>query len=288
MQEQKMIQKSAFYGVFLWLISFLSVSLTAEPNIFYSYGNYPDKTQTYTFGDKVNVREKPSLKAKTLGQLPIAAPVTVISTAPDSLTLNGYEEKWVLVSYEANGKTEQGYVWGGMLAKFALELPSGGLVLAGIIKADAESFKKTVELRWVLDQKVISTLNFEAVEMADNRAFGYSMGGEYLGKKGFGELVFFQVAFVYEACDYPNGKVLIAADLKNKKLYYALTGVTATGEGGGVSVDLTFPSDPGGKPNQIRLLRSFYTRADPETGQGEKTEETVEIYAFNGQEFKKQ
>ena len=45
----------------------------------------------------------------------------------------------------------------------------------------------------VLDQKVIYP-NFEAVEMADNRAFGYPMG-RVSGQKGFGELVF-QVAFV--------------------------------------------------------------------------------------------
>ena len=119
MQEQKMIQKSAFTVFFV--AYFFELSLTAEPNILF-YGNILTKHRPIP--GEVNVRK--TLVAKTLGVADCRPGDG--DFYPDSLTLNGYEEKWVLVSYEANGKPNRAMCgrYAGQVARNCLR----GLALA--------------------------------------------------------------------------------------------------------------------------------------------------------------
>lgn len=278
-----MKQKNIITILFLGLL-FISLVAKAEPSIFYSDGKYPQK-KTYVFGDKVNLREKPSLKSKTLAQLAIGTPVKVISIHNTSLTLNGYKEAWILIECQPQSKKIKGYIWGGMLAKFGYKLDSG-MFLVGITKGNPKDFTKTTQARWVVKGKEELSLDFPLVEVAEGPHYYYSMGGKFLGNKGFGKnILFFQVFSIFGACAYPDGRILIALDLKNNKLLYILTEQEFGSEAGGTEVKLTFPDDANGVKNQIKMLSTLTIR-DPEEEAGVK--KTEEIYVFNGKEFTKQ
>ncbi len=277
-----MKQKTIFLSLFFLLC--FSVILKAEPTIFYSDGKYPQK-QTYIFGDKVNLREKPSLKSKTLAQLAIGTPVKVISIHNTSLTLSGYKEAWVFIECQYQNKNVKGYVWGGMLAKFGYQLDLG-MFLVGITKGDSKDFTKTTQARWVVKGKEELSLDFPLVEVPEGPHYYYSMGGKFLGNKGFDKnILFFQVFSIFGACNYPDGRILIALDLKNNKLLYILTEQEFGSEAGGTEVILTFPDDTNGVKNQIKMLSTLTIREPEEEAGVEKTEE---IYVFDGQKFTKQ
>jgi len=116
--------------------------------------------------------------------------------------------------------------------------------------------------------------------MPESPSFSYSMRSEYLGNKGFNKsIVFFKISFIYEACDYPIADVLIATDLKNKKIYYVLEAPKSSSETGSVFSSIVFPKDINGKSNQIKLIIDIeYTNDKGEIVKEKKTE----IYKFDG------
>ena len=72
--------------------------------------------EAFVLVSDANLREKPSIKATTIAQLPIATKVTILERTTDSLTLNGFRAPWFRIS--ANGKT--GYLWSGILTRRGL------------------------------------------------------------------------------------------------------------------------------------------------------------------------
>lgn len=72
----------------------------------------------YTFGDNVNVRNKPGLDEKVIFQLDIGQKIDILIKTNVHTTINNRKEFWYRI--EANNKT--GYIWGGLIADAFVEV----------------------------------------------------------------------------------------------------------------------------------------------------------------------
>ena len=112
--------------------------------------------EAYVLVSDANLRDKPSIKATTIAQFPIATKVQILERTSDSLTLNGFRAPWFRVI--ANGKT--GYLWSGILTSVAMTTqeddPMGLIFLAGIASYNEKEYKVTIQVRAAQNGKEIA------------------------------------------------------------------------------------------------------------------------------------
>ncbi len=128
----------------------------------------------YLMGDKVYLREKPSLKSKRLAILDIGTKLVLWEKKADYEIINGIKSHWYRVSTGA----DEGWVWGGLIAqktfgsqayhdvKFVYGFESVKTNDAGVIKNKHQlrAFKNGVELdRIVFDGHQPVPLNMENI-----------------------------------------------------------------------------------------------------------------------------
>lgn len=162
---------------------------------------------TYVFGDKVNVRAGASPDAKVVAQLNGGDAVIILETSAAQYTSNGNSQPWYKIQFN---KTQNGYVWGGMLSysgeqnldgiKFAV-----GIVAARQDKKDESTAEYTLEMRafgasGALLSKTTETLTAQS---------GYYISAVpifkgALGLKGYSALLVAHIG--YDACGYPGYK----------------------------------------------------------------------------------
>ncbi|MBK6997498.1 MAG: SH3 domain-containing protein [Lewinellaceae bacterium] len=109
----------------------------------------------------MNVRIAPNKDAQVVTQLLAGEPVTILSSASEQFTQNGWTTNWVKIGFEKNGKRQDGYVWGGVLGFHALQAGDVSFVYAVVKKEGNEtegSEKYRVEIRAIRQQQIISSV----------------------------------------------------------------------------------------------------------------------------------
>ncbi len=108
-----------YYSVLLMIVFFLlidpfsfSSALPDENNP----GLKPGST-VFIFGDRVNIRSRPSTGGKKAGLLTIGKKIRIIKKTAQPLKVKGLEDFW----YKIKAGALEGYIWGGLLTPYAFE-----------------------------------------------------------------------------------------------------------------------------------------------------------------------
>lgn len=272
----------------LWMCAFLiaAVNLHGEPQGIYYYGKYSPNKVVPLFGDSVNIRENPSLRAKVIARLPITHQVRIKEEVKDILEVRRYRENWYRVEFSQGEKSLEGFVWGGLLAKAFVHEDIDGdnqaeWIVIGI--SGAEKGERVVEARLVKEGRVISKPFFNAIDIGASRFFIYTVSAELLPDKSFTPpLKIIRVHFSYEACDYPNGDVLLTWN--GKELRYGLRAVFSSSEFGGSSYRYIFPEEKNGKENHI-IIKYTIEKVEEDPGK-RSTRVSFEEYRWDGERLK--
>lgn len=256
----------------------------------FGFNKYEEGDAVLLYGDKVNVRDKASITGKVVAQLPIGSEVRIISRVKENLlTQNGYKEEWYKVEYTGNdGKTGEGYIWGGLISKTAYigDIMGNGkkiTVLVGV--TGIKEYHIYIKVRLLQAGKIIA----ESTEMPafTNPLLDTEMLGHTVEIKTIDDTVFtpavkpIVISFDYGACDCPYGEVIILYD--GKKLYYVTSPMGFGNEFGGTSFETVYPD---GKKLKNTIKINFTTIKLDEMGNEISTKEKSESYQWTGNGIK--
>ena len=87
----------------------------AQQGATYSILSFAKGDTAYAYSDKINVRESASTDSKVLVQMMTGDPASVLEETATRQTIYGIADYW----YKVDVQGQQGYVWGGLLAKDA-------------------------------------------------------------------------------------------------------------------------------------------------------------------------
>lgn len=233
-------------SIFAILLSLLFVAAQAQDDAMKVEGpllfnENSEAKEAFVLVSDANLRDKPSTKAATIAQLPIATKVQILEQTKDSLTMNGFRATWFRVS--ANGKT--GYLWSGILTSVAItelgEDPENVTFLAGISSFNEKDYRLTLQVRAVKKGKEIAKIEFPSVG-----DLGYQISIELKGS-GFDKIKqVLSVEMTYGACDYAQGDNLVVFT-EGGKLMRLMETVSSSSAGAGyTSQTYILPSDKGG------------------------------------------
>ncbi len=200
-----------------------------------------DVKEAYVLVSDANLRDKPSTRATTIAQLPIATKVTILERTTDSLTLNGFRAPWFRIS--TNGKT--GYLWSGILTTVVKtteeEVGNDITFLAGMSSYNEKDYKVTLQVRAAKNGKEIAKTEFQSVG-----DLGYELSLS-LKSGGFDKVKqVLSVEMTFGACDYAQGNNLVFFT-EGGKLVRLMETVSSSSAGAGYgSENYILPYDKGG------------------------------------------
>lgn len=268
----------------IFAVLFMLTSLTAQTDYgVFEYGKFVPESPVLLFGDKVNIRETPSINGKVIATRTIGDPMEIISMSETQYTVNDYTTNWYEVAFEEEGEVKQGYVWGGLISIVSLPLKTFDEnnfdVFVFSITGFDETGGYTGEARIVKDGKIISTVSFDIISHVEIEGSGYShsISGVALGDEGFSQLDnIFVLSFMYEACGVASGDVLLFWN--GNKLVYGVEGVSVSeADLFSQTFDFYFPNEIEGSPNyliHVQTYDEYYDEISPE--------HTVKLYRWNG------
>lgn len=228
----------------------------------FNYGHFTTESDVFLFGDKVNVRQSPSVQSALIGQKGIGTPVTVVEQSDEQFTLGGYSTNWYKISYTEGPEMFTGYVYGGLLSMVTGALPreDGGTdQLLYSITSWSKEKEFTSTVRIVRDGVLLTSLDFPPIASGffDAGVFGHGVCLSIENSHGFkGIRNVIRLQYIYEACGYENGEILLLWD--GSKLTY-LAKASQVVEAGvfHYSYTLTFPDEEGGKPNTLKIVQEM-------------------------------
>ena len=200
-----------------------------------------DVKEAYVLVSDANLREKPSTKAATIAQLPIATKVMILERTRDSLTLNGFRAPWFRIS--TNGKT--GYLWSGILTTVVKtteeEVGNDITFLAGMSSYNEKDYKVTLQVRAAKNGKEIAKTEFQSVgDLGYELSITLKSGGFERVKQVL------SVEMTFGACDYAQGDNLVFFT-EGGKLVRLIETVSSSSAGAGYgSENYILPYDKGG------------------------------------------
>jgi hypothetical protein len=234
--------------------------LSADMKSVYNYG-FIENTETLVFGDKVRVRNSPSVSDDNIiDSLYIGDKITVINKSNTSMSIDGYKEYWYRISYfNKNNKRSEGYIWGGFLS-IGYVADKNRLFLIGIRKYNSEH-GFTAECRFVVNSRITSSISFEPHYLPDSKnenTYEYSVSAEISGNRGLTGLDnVLKIFFNFEACGYPRGNIWIG--YAGNKLYYISKDISVS-EAGVFYVEekFIFPDNVPGRRDRVMLINETY------------------------------
>jgi hypothetical protein len=243
--------------------------------------------EAYILVSDANLREKPSTKAPTIAQLPIATKVQILERTKDSLMLNGFKAQWFKVS--ANGKT--GYLWSGILTTVAmtsdLEDTKDVIFLAGIASFNEKENKISIQVRAAKNGKEIAKTEFPSVG-----DLGYQLSLELKGNLFDNVKQVLSVEMIFGACDYAQGDNLVFFTDGTKLLrQFEMISVSSAGAGY-ASQNYILPSEKGGIAGHILVTEDSAEESETtKNGQSEykikNQKYKITLYKCNGTKLEK-
>ena len=198
------------------------------------------------------------------------APVTVLEPR-EKHSVRGYTDYLYRIK---RGKKET-TLWGGELANAFYPLSNGDTFLVRVVGTGQGTLRQ-MEARL---RRSHGVLRFPPIEVQESDHFGYSLGVLASGGHSLqGVERIFRLKFTYEACDYPNGEVILLQ--KGGRLVLGPRVLSSSGESSNRTYKLIFPRDPGGRPNQIREIATLTERN--ETGATVRQKTTITAHHWTG------
>lgn len=237
---------------------------------------------SYTFGDKINVRKEPVLSSAKVCQLPAGHFVKVLEETEEFDTLLNRVDPWFKVEFDWKGNKELGWVWGGLITEDATVLPDGSLALMGFRVDDEDNLIHRILIvrsgEIVLDEDILSGHSGE--EVREMGGVFYSCFTE-IGMKGVKCVILLgaELSPCGYSADYRafawTGKELI--HLVDYDEYGSEYDSDLSGE-------LIFPTDSLGRADQIGFHSWLYDW-NVEENREEILEESYKWYSLSGNSF---
>lgn len=273
--------------IFFFYVMF-NLTSYAQQDCTFESGKFRTNVEANLFGDKVNVREKPSVDAGTIVNLSIGTPVLLMSKAESVYDENGYSTNWYEVKIAYGGSEKTGYVWGGLISLGSAEIQNApgkdDLFVYGITSWSADNgFMSTARI--IREGKVINNLEFRPISMGffDPGVFGHTVCVKADNGHGFSNIKnVIRISFSYAACGYENGEILLFWD--GAKLQYAAK-ASALGEAGifNYTYKIIFPDEPEGHENKLMIEQTMTEYGEVNDSIYTKSREvTLKNYKWDG------
>jgi hypothetical protein len=254
-----------------------------------AYTSFEIGSTQYLLGNDVNVRKTPASSGAVQTKLPIATEVKIMAEE-GSFAMNGFSAPWYKVEYKnTQGKAEQGYVWGGLIAAGSAKSKTDPDLrfLYGLNKIQEEDEGATttgLQLRAAKYNKELAKIEF----------FGLGAVSTYSklevappqGLTGVKDIL--DVDFSDQFCGGAFGKVYLFWD--GTKFHYAI-GIRDFIDAPMVYTEtLLFPSDEGGIKGKVRFVAESNAKVaeseDPNVDLNQKEVVEEHIYLWTGSELK--
>ena len=221
----------------------------------------------HILGDKVRVRAEASAESKVLSELAIGSEVIPTEQSTARMSVEGVEAPWYKVTYTANGKKAEGFVWGNLIAKASAVSKDKTIFLYGIgrgIKSDPTWTNYSSQVRVAKDGKELARLEIK-------EGVSFNSGEEVKLRDGTGldgvENVF-SIHFLQEYCGGKGNAIFVF--WTGKKLLF----VHSSSDGADAPVyateTQTFPTDKAGKKNHIYIVQENGDHDNPKAKRVEK------------------
>ncbi|MDX1918944.1 MAG: SH3 domain-containing protein [Candidatus Caenarcaniphilales bacterium] len=235
----------------------------------------------YIFGDSVNVRQKPGLKGKVISQIKIGT--RILPPADQPVEADG--ETWINISH---GDTDE-YIAESQIALAGLEYERNKLLLVGNLKQiNKDKMQGSFELR-----QVDLSINPDKPKIIHQNSYPISLDGTsgYFGEAKLRKdpklpipLASFKIG--YPACGYVQTTTYFYPDPKTGDWEIAFkTEDVADGGAFDNHHEITFPSDKGGSPNQIKVQLIESVWDDKLNDMKIVKKNPVKIYRWDGKVF---
>lgn len=167
------------FQIFFFLFSIIIFS--QEESEEYSAFNFEKNTFQRILIDKTKLRINPELNTLILDSLPINQEVKILSRTKKLTKIGERNAPWFKISYDKNGKTNEGYIWGGNLAlghrKYKdIQFLFGVVATQKIKDKDYNSYHDETIARVIAlrENTVISERNFEMGSSENLNSFGFT------------------------------------------------------------------------------------------------------------------
>ena len=281
--SKKVIYQHLFFMknlIVVIMVSLFTITTQAQNSISYNRPHQDRKT-AYLLADRVNIRAKASPKATVIAQLPIGKKVKILSTrVGESLTINGYKQKWCKVEFKDNQKIKRGFVWAGLLSLIAIKKEEQ--FLFGVEKIVSKKFMNDymVQLRAAKNGKELDKIVFKAIG-DDANYLNYKIT-DGKGLKNVKNII--KISFSADICDYPNGSAYIF--WTGKQFIMAGDDDKMQPSVGCFydNIELVFPTDKGGKSGKMIAVRTYH---DEEENENSKPKVTKTVFHWDGKQMKR-
>ncbi len=272
------------FQIFFFLISIIIFS--QEESEEYSVFNFEKNTFQKILIDKTKLRINPELNATILDSLQINQEVKILSRTKELTQIGERNAPWFRISYDKNGKTNEGYIWGGNLAlghrKYKdIQFLFGVASTQKIKDKDNDSFHDEIIARIIAikDEKVISERNFEMGNSENLISYGFT----FIENKNLKNVDFIIQTYVSgEACAIPTYDQYF---FWTNNSFYKLPKLTSVSDAGVFHHEelYVFPNLKKVKANTI-----LKTIEESQTDENEKTKtsKNFKIYFWNGTKLK--
>jgi hypothetical protein len=221
---------------------------------------YAENSSQLLHGDRVNVRDAANSKAKVIDNLAIGTAIKIVKQDEKLFTQNELTNYWYKVSYTKDGKTKEGYIWGGLIA--VASRVEGLYIISVGYNLTHKKGDKYGQVRLIKDGKELSFTNFESPMPWLTRPPEIEISA-LKGFDGVDKLI--TVVYNEPYCGGSNNQELIFW------LPAKLMHVHSTSEGADAPVyateEVIFPDEEGGKANRLHIKQQS----------GEMTDEGNEI-----------
>jgi hypothetical protein len=157
--------------LFILLLAAISSNSFAQNEAYNPYEQLKIGQQHYLIADQVNIRAAATTSSAKVGQLSISTTIILEEKSPETLTLNGLTAPWYRISFQQNGQSKNGYIWGGFIALGYLQDPDypNTLFLYGFsrkMKDMVNGYPRSqlyMQVRACAENREISKVEFEAL-----------------------------------------------------------------------------------------------------------------------------
>ncbi|WP_295201235.1 SH3 domain-containing protein [uncultured Chryseobacterium sp.] len=269
------------------LIGLMQVISAQEQEYAYSNGvfNFEDNKTQKVFTEWARVRQSPDVRGRVSDSLQSNQQVVVLQKEPVALQLGERAANWYKVSYQKDGETKEGYIWGGNLA-IGYRNKDGYDFLFGISKTIDRTDKKfnqvykqnIASVRAMQGNRLVSEVTFDTGSAESLSYATFTTESNHKLK----EVLFTLKASVSgEACGIPGYDQYML--FKDQKLI-ALPQLMNVGDADVYYHDekFIFPNDKGGIPNAFILKMEEMERDDQDR---EKKKRSSKTYIWDGNAY---
>ncbi|WP_294208536.1 SH3 domain-containing protein [uncultured Chryseobacterium sp.] len=269
------------------LIGLMQVISAQEQEYAYSNGvfNFEDNKTQKVFTEWARVRQSPDVRGRVSDSLQSNQQVVVLQKEPVALQLGERAANWYKVSYQKDGETKEGYIWGGNLA-IGYRNKDGYDFLFGISKTIDRTDKKfnqvykqnIASVRAMQGNRLVSEVTFDTGSAESLSYATFTTESNHKLK----EVLFTLKASVSgEACGIPGyDQYMLFTDQK----LIALPQLMNVGDADVYYHDekFIFPNDKGGIPNAFILKMEEMERDDQDR---EKKKRSSKTYIWDGNAY---